>query len=67
MGTYDSPVLLDGSIGAVHLAVEAARVAQVVAGAVASPQRRRHGATVDALAALRVVGREAIFKTSTNN
>jgi len=40
------------SIHAVHLVVEAARVAKVVAGAVAAPQRRRNGAAVDALAPL---------------
>ena len=34
--------------------VEAAGVAQVVAGAVATPQRRRNGAAVDALAPLQV-------------
>lgn len=36
----------------VHLGVEAARVAQVVAGAVAPPQRSRYCATVDALSGL---------------
>ena len=41
-----------GAVHAVHLVVEAAGVAEVVAGAVAAPQRRRNGATVDALAAL---------------
>lgn len=44
-----------GSVHAVHLVVEAARVAQVVAGAVATPEGRRYGAAVDALPALAVV------------
>jgi hypothetical protein len=52
--TYVAPRLLDQRpIHAVHLVVEAASVAQVVAGAVAAPQRRRHGAAVDALASVR--------------
>lgn len=38
-------------VDAVHLVVEAAGVAQVVSGAVPAPQRRGHGATVDALSA----------------
>jgi len=37
---------------AVHLVVEAAGVAQVVAGSVAAPEGRLAGAAVDALAAL---------------
>ena len=50
--SYQSPCLLDeGPLGAVvHFVVEAAGVAQIVARAVATPQRRRDGATVDALA-----------------
>jgi hypothetical protein len=52
--TYVAPRLLhQRPVHAVHLVVEAARVAQVVAGAVAAPQRRRHGAAVDALAPVR--------------
>ena len=41
-----------GSVGAVHLVVEAARVAQVVAVAVSAPERRRRGGAVDAFSAL---------------
>lgn len=51
--TYQPPRLLQRPVHAVHLVVEAARVAQVVARAVAAPQRRVDGAAVDALAALR--------------
>lgn len=40
-------------VDAVHLVVEAAGVAQVVPGTVSAPQRRGHGAAVDALPALR--------------
>lgn len=39
-------------VDAVHLVVQAAGVAQVVAGAVPAPQRRGHGAAVDALPSL---------------
>lgn len=39
-------------VDAVHLVVKAAGVAQVVSGAVPAPQRRGHGAAVDALSAL---------------
>ena len=51
---YEASGLLDErSLRAVvHFVVEAAGVAQVVAGAVATPQRRRNGAAVDALAPL---------------
>lgn len=45
-GFYQRPRL------AVHLSIEAARVAQVVAVAVAAPQRRMARAAIDALAAL---------------
>lgn len=45
-GFYERPRL------AVHLAVEAAGIAQVMAVAVAPPERRLAGAAVDALAAL---------------
>lgn len=38
-------------VGAVHLVVETAGVAQVVASGVAAPQRRGHGAAVHALPA----------------
>lgn len=48
--TYQPPGLLQRTVHAVHLVVEAARVAEVVAGAVAAPQRRVDGAAVDALA-----------------
>lgn len=51
--TYQPPRLLERPVHAVHLVVEAARVAQVVAGAVAAPQRRVDGAAVHALAPLR--------------
>lgn len=52
-GTHHTLLRLDeGPTEAVHLAVEAARIAQVVARAVPSPQRRLDGATVHALAAL---------------
>lgn len=40
------------SVDAVHFVVEAAGVAQVVSRAVPAPQRRGHGAAVDALPAL---------------
>lgn len=53
LGTHHAFGRLDQrSIHAVHLVVQSARVAQVVAGAVAPPQRRRNGAAVDALSAL---------------
>lgn len=39
-------------VDAVHLVIQAARVAQVMSGPVPAPQRRGHGAAVDALAAL---------------
>lgn len=42
----------EGPAEAVHLAVEAAGVAQVVAGAVPPPQRRLDGTAVHALATL---------------
>lgn len=51
--TYQPPRGFQRPVHAVHLVVEAARVAQVVAGAVAPPQRRVDGAAVDALAPLR--------------
>lgn len=51
--THHALLRLDeGPAQAVHLAVEAAGVAQVVAGAVPPPQRRLDGAAVHALAAL---------------
>lgn len=51
--TYHALLRLDeGPAEAVHLAVEPAGVAQVVAGAVPPPQRRLDGAAVHALAAL---------------
>jgi N-acetylglutamate synthase-like GNAT family acetyltransferase len=51
--TYDPSFRLDeGTVGAVHLVVEAARVAQVVAVAVAPPQRGRSRAAVDAFASV---------------
>lgn len=46
LGLYEGPIL------SVHLVVETAGVAEVVSGAVPSPQRRRRGPAVDALAAL---------------
>ena len=54
--SYQSPCLLDeGPLGAVvHFVVEAAGVAQIVARPVATPQRRRDGAAVDALAPFQV-------------
>lgn len=52
---YQSAWLLDQRpVHPVHLVVEAAGVAQVVAGAVATPQRGVDGAAVDALPAFRV-------------
>lgn len=51
--TYQSSLWLDQrSILSVHLVVEATGVAQIVPSAVASPQRCRGGATIDALATL---------------
>jgi hypothetical protein len=51
--SYQPPLWLDERpVLAVHLVVEAARVAQVVAVAVAPPQWRRRRSAVDALAAL---------------
>ena len=51
--THHALLRLDeGPAEAVHLAVETAGVAQVVAGAVAPPERRLDGAAVHALAAL---------------
>lgn len=51
--TYQSALGLDeGSILPVHLVVKSASVAQVVAGAVSSPQGRRRRSAVDALATL---------------
>ena len=44
--------LNEGSVLSVHLVVEAAGVAQVVAVTVASPQRRRRGTAVDTFTAL---------------
>ena len=45
----------EGSVDAVvHFVVEAAGVAQIVARPVATPQRRRDGAAVDALAPFQV-------------
>ena len=53
VGTYHALLGLDeGSVLSVHLVVEAAGVAQVVTVAVASPQRRRSSAAVDAFTAL---------------
>lgn len=43
----------EGPVGAVHLVVKAAGVAQVVSRAVPAPQRRGHGAAVHTLPALR--------------
>lgn len=52
-GTYQSSFRLDQwPILAVHLVVQSARIAQIVAGTVASPQRRRRCAAVDTLATL---------------
>lgn len=52
--TYHALLRLDeGPAEAVHLAVEAAGVAQVVAGAVPPPERRLDGAAVHAFATLR--------------
>ena len=51
--THQSPFGFDErSVLAVHLVVETAGIAEVVAGAVSPPQRRRRGAAVDALATL---------------
>lgn len=51
--SYQALLWLDEwPVDAVHLVVEAAGVAQVVSGAVPAPQRRGHGAAVDALPAL---------------
>ena len=51
--THHSRVLgfNEGPVGAVHLVVEAARVAQVVARPVPPPEGRGRGAAVDALPA----------------
>ena len=50
--TYQSPLWLDKrSIGPIHLVVEAAGIAEVVAIAVPPPQRGGGGATVHALTA----------------
>lgn len=46
-------------VDAVHLVVEAARVTQVVAGAVSAPQRRGHRAAVHTLPAL---GAHVVYK-----
>lgn len=51
--TYQPPGLLERPVHAVHLVVQPASVAQVVARAVAPPQRRVDGAAVHALAPLR--------------
>lgn len=51
--TYQPAGLLERPVHAVHLVVEAASVAEVVAGAVSPPQRRVDGAAVHALAPLR--------------
>lgn len=51
--TYQPPRLLQRPVHAVHLVVESARVAQVVPGAVAPPQRRVDRAAVHALPTLR--------------
>lgn len=51
--TYQPPRLLQRPVHAVHLIVETARVAEVVAGTVAAPQRGVDRTTVDALASLR--------------
>lgn len=49
--THDALLRLDeGPAEAVHLAVKAARIAQVVACTISSPQRRLDGAAVHALA-----------------
>lgn len=51
--SYQPPLGLDERpVLPVHLVVEAAGVAQVVAGAIAAPQRRGQGPAVDALAPL---------------
>lgn len=51
---YQSSGLFDQrSIHAVHFVVQAAGIAQVMAGAVAPPQGRRNGTAVHTLAALR--------------
>jgi hypothetical protein len=51
--SYHFPLWLDKwSIGAVHLVVESAGVAEVVAVAVAAPQRSRYSGAVHALATL---------------
>lgn len=55
---YQSPWLLhQGSIHSVHLVVETARVAQVVARTVSSPKRSGNCAAIYALASLRKVFR----------
>jgi hypothetical protein len=54
--TYHALLWLDeGPAEAIHLAVETACIAQVMTGAVSSPQWRLDGAAVHALAALRQV------------
>lgn len=51
--THQSPLGFDeGPVLSVHLVVEAARVAQIVSGAVTSPQRSRRRAAVHALPTL---------------
>jgi len=51
--TYNSSLWFDeGPVGAVHLVVEAAGVAQVVPVAIAAPQRRRCCAAVNAFSAI---------------
>ena len=56
-GNYQSACLLDeGALGAVvHFVIEAAGVAQIMAGAVATPQRRRNRTAVDAFAPLHLL------------
>ena len=59
--TYHFSLWFDeGPIGAVHLVVEAAGVAEVVAVAVPPPQRGGGGRAVDALATLCWGGEEKI-------
>lgn len=59
LGTYQASFRLDeGSILAVHLVVKSAGVAEVVSGAVSSPQRRRCRSAIHTLATL--------YRNSTN-
>lgn len=51
--TYKSFAWLDQrTIHAIHFMVQAASIAQIVASAIASPQRRRNSAAIDAFATL---------------